>query len=273
MSAVRTAGPIAVTRDVIYKEDSGDRLGIDVYEPSDSRGAIFDLHGGGWFHGDKQKDEDLATRLAGEGYVVFVPNYRLTPKHIFPTARTDVIDAMEWALASSFQFDRDRLAFLGTSAGGNLAVEAALLTGRPGVGWSGPLDLQGFIEETDGTAAATAAPTEDFSNISSAAINQKGRDDPFLRWCILGNVGGDRSLLPEATPVNRASSASGPVYMVNSIGEFVPPDGAMAMQRQLSKVGVESTVQLLPGTIHAKGYLDLAIGGSLEFLARSLKER
>jgi hypothetical protein len=140
------------------------------------------------------------------------------------------------------------------------------------VSWSGPLDLQGFIEETDDQATAAEAPTEDFSNISSAVIDQKGRDDPFLRWCILGNVGGDRSLLPEATTVNRASAGSGPVYMVNSIGEFVPPDGAMAMQREFAKVGVESTVHLLPGTIHAKGYLDLAIGGSLEFLARSLNE-
>jgi acetyl esterase len=60
--------------------------------------------------------------------------------------------------------------------------------------------------------------------------------------------------------------------MVNSIGEFVPPDGAMAMQREFAKVGVESTVHLLPGTIHAKGYLDLAIGGSLDFLGRSLNE-
>ena len=269
MQAASASRP-AVTRDVIFGHADGEVLALDVYQPAAPRAAIMLLHGGGWFHGDKGKDEDLALRLAAEGYLVFVPNYRLAPKYPFPAARTDVIDAMNWALGSQYPFDPARLAFWGSSAGGNLAVEAALLTGRPGVSWSGPLDLQRFIEETDGTAAATA-PAEDFANISSAAINQGGRNDGFLRWVILQNVAGDRSLLPEATTVRRASSSSGPVYMVNSLGEFVPAQDAMTMQRELAAVGVESSVHLLPGTAHAKGYLEKAIRGSLEFVARTLR--
>jgi acetyl esterase len=260
---------LVVTRDVIFKETDDGVLAVDVYEPDGSRGAIVLLHGGGWFHGDKAKDEDLATLLAQDGYLVFVPNYRLAPKNPFPAARGDVIDAADWAVASSYRFDRAKLAFWGTSAGGNLAVEAALLTGRPAVSWSGPLDLQRFIDQTDGTPAATA-PTEDFANISSANINQTGRNDAFLRWVILENVAGDRSLLPAATTVDRATKDSGPVYMVNSIGEFVYPDGAMAMQKALTEVGVESSVHLVPGTAHAKGYLDTALSDSVAFVDRVL---
>lgn len=260
---------ISVTKDVAYKEESGEVLRLDVYQPRQNRGVVVDLHGGGWFHGDKAKDEDLASRLAAEGYLVFVPNYRLAPKHPFPAARTDVIDAMSWILGSPYAFDRDRLALWGSSAGGNLAVEAALLTGRPAVSWSGPLDLLGFIEATDGTTAASA-PAEDFASISSASINQAGRNDPFLRWVILQNVAGDRSQLREATTVLRASIMSGPVYMVNSLDEFVPASDATTMQRALAGAGVESTVHLIPGTLHAKGYLDTAIGGSLAFTARML---
>jgi acetyl esterase len=55
---------IAVTRDVIYKREPGHDLPLDVYEPSSYLATIVDVHGGGWFHGDKAKDEDLATRLA-----------------------------------------------------------------------------------------------------------------------------------------------------------------------------------------------------------------
>ncbi len=33
-------------------------------------GLIIDIHGGGWFRGDKAKDEDWATRLADLGYMV-----------------------------------------------------------------------------------------------------------------------------------------------------------------------------------------------------------
>jgi acetyl esterase len=256
---------IDVTSDITYKDD----LALDVYGQSHNDAAIVLLHGGGWFHGDKAKDADLATRLAEDGYLVFVPNYELTPAHPFPGGRDDVLDAIAWVKDSEYAFYRDKLAVSGTSAGGNLAVEAALATGRPAVSWSGPLDLQGFIEETDGTPAADA-PTQDFSQISSADINQDGRNDPFLRWVILGLVGQDRSQLPAATTVKRASAEGGPVYLANSIGEFVPPGDAMRMQRELCAVGVESIVQLIPGTLHAKGYTDSAIGGSLAFLERVL---
>jgi acetyl esterase/lipase len=88
----------------------------------------------------KAKDDDLATRLARDGYLVFAPNYRLARRHRFPAGRSDVLDAAAWALASRYAFDRTKLAFWGTSAGGNLAIEAALLTGRPAVSWSGLLD-------------------------------------------------------------------------------------------------------------------------------------
>ena len=84
------------------------------------------------------------------------------------------------------------------------------------------------------------------------------------------NVGNDRSQLPAATPINRAVSTSGPIYMASSIGEFVPPDGALAMQRALMKVGVESIVHVIPGTQHAKGYMDIAFDSSVAFLKRTL---
>jgi acetyl esterase len=259
---------IAVTRDVIYKREPGHDLPLDVYEPSGYLATIVDVHGGGWFHGDKAKDEDLATRLAERGFRVVVPNYRLTPDFRFPAGVDDVLDAGAWARSTAAAGPK-KVGFIGSSAGGNLVVEAALATGQPAVSWSGPVDLAGFIEETDGTAAAEA-PARDYSKISSADINQGGRNDGFLRWVIMQNVGDDRSRLPAATPVNRAASTSGPIYLANSIGEFVPPDGALAMQRALMKVGVESIAHLIPGTQHAKGYMDIAFDSSVAFLTRTL---
>jgi acetyl esterase/lipase len=207
-----------------------------------------------------------------EGFVVFVPNYSLTPSATFPTARDDILATVEWARSSRYgsPSSRSRVALWGSSAVGNLAVEASLVSGLPAVDWSGPLDLLGFIEETDAIAEASGAPTQDFAHISSAAINQGGRNDPFLRWVILELVGKDRSRLREATPLFRASARSGPMYMANSLSEFVPPESAIKMQRALAGVGVESIVQLLPGGAHAKGFTEAAIDGSLAFLRRAL---
>jgi acetyl esterase/lipase len=253
---------LTITRDITYKTD----LKLDVYSGTNSKGAIIDIHGGGWFHGDKMKDEDLATRLAKEGYLVIVPNYRLTPSGTFPAGREDILASLDWLEQSGYEFDRSKIAVWGTSAGGNLSVEVALLRGIPAISWSGIIDLEGFILETDGKA--TEAKDEiDFSKIPSANINQGGRNDDFLRWCIYSLIGNDRNLLHEATPLTRVSPLSGPMYLANSMDEFVPPSGALKLQRALLDMGIPSTVQLVLGTVHAKGYTQHAIGASLQFLA------
>jgi acetyl esterase len=252
---------VEITRNIIYKND----LKLDLYSGTNSKGAIVDIHGGGWFHGDKMKDEDLATRLAQEGYLVIVPNYRLTPAGIYPAGREDILDSLDWLKNSEYQFDRKKIAVWGSSAGGNLSVEVGLLRGIPAISWSGIIDIEGFILETDGRAAETKADF-DFANMPSATINQGGRNDPFLRWCIYALIGNNRSLLKEATPLTRVSPSSGPMYLANSINEFVPAEGALKLQAALLNAGVPSTVQLVTGTEHAKGYMPHAIDASLNFI-------
>jgi acetyl esterase len=90
---------------------------------------------------------------------------------------------------------------------------------------------------------------------------------------VLGDLG-ERRQQPisslNGTPINRAVSTSGPIYMANSIEEFVPPDAALAMQRALLDLGVESIVHVIPGTQHAKGYMDIAYDSSVTFLKTTL---
>lgn len=87
-----------------------------------------------------------------------------------------------------------------------------MAAGIPAISWSGIIDLEGFISETDGNSAEKKDDL-DFGNIPSANINQGGRNDAFLRWCIYELIGNDRDLLKEATPLNTVSSKSGPISM------------------------------------------------------------
>lgn len=203
----------SITLDVPYGSAAAQRL--DVYSAPTSpdadkaRAAIILVHGGGWFRGDKAKERALATILVDAGYIVFVPNYRETPDFVFPTSRDDVLAAAQWAIDSEHEFDRTRVAFFGGSAGGNLVVEASISTGRPAVSWSGMFDLLGIVESTDSTV--TAAPTtQDLDALKSADINQTGRNDAFLRWTILEEVGGDRGLLADASTTRHVSASGGP---------------------------------------------------------------
>ena len=264
-----TAQPTKTT-DVEYGSAGPVPLLLDVYdcggtpEEDAQRAAIILIHGGGWFRGDKSKELSLGSMLACAGYLVFAVNYREAPDATFPASRDDVLTAAEWALASDWAFDRSKLAFFGGSAGGNLSIEASIATGRPAVSWSGMFDLLGIVEATD---SLPATPTsQDLDAMKSADINQTGRDDAFLRWTILNEVGGDRSLLAQASTSRHASAKGGPVFLANSLAEFVPVTDAAGMQAALAAVGVPSTLQLIPGTRHAEGYTEAAIGPTLAFL-------
>ena len=90
--ATLTQPEITITRDVIYKREPDHDLPLDIYEPASYSATLVDIHGGGWFHGDKAKDEDLATRLAQSGFRVVVLNYRLTPDYHFLAGVDDVLD-------------------------------------------------------------------------------------------------------------------------------------------------------------------------------------
>ncbi|MFD1464304.1 alpha/beta hydrolase, partial [Paenibacillus farraposensis] len=104
-------------------------LKVDVYLPTTPvKAGIIDIHGGGWFRGDKQKDADWATRLNDLGYLVFVPNYRYAPAVHYSTPLTDVETLVEW-IGDQYALPTTQLAAVGGSAGGNMAVELALKYG------------------------------------------------------------------------------------------------------------------------------------------------
>lgn len=58
-------------------------LFMDVYRPdndAEKHPIIINIHGGGLIAGRKEQNQNLATWLAKEGYLTFVPDYRLVPE-------------------------------------------------------------------------------------------------------------------------------------------------------------------------------------------------
>jgi acetyl esterase/lipase len=115
-------------------------LMLDLYLPatplSPGRPTIVFAHGGGFSGGDKSEFDYDAPLYAERGWVVASINYRLqsTPTSSLALeaavhAVHDGMEAMRWikAHASSYGVDPTRIAFLGSSAGGAVALGAALL--------------------------------------------------------------------------------------------------------------------------------------------------
>lgn len=111
----------------------GGPLAARLYRPAAAGGelpALVWFHGGGWILGDLDSHDVLCSELSLlSGAAVLSVGYRLGPEHRFPAAVEDAAFAVRWLRqnAAELSVDPGRLAVGGDSAGGNLAIVAALL--------------------------------------------------------------------------------------------------------------------------------------------------
>ena len=103
---------------------------------SSSRGAIYFVHGSGFALCSPRTHRRLTAWLSRlTGLPVFAVDYRLAPRHRFPTATDDVRAGWDWLTS---QVPPERLVIAGDSAGGHLSVDLLL---QPDVAANGPVAL------------------------------------------------------------------------------------------------------------------------------------
>lgn len=104
---------------------------IRIHNPSARPGkaAVIYMHGGGWKLFSIDTHDRLMREYAARADVVVIGiDYALAPEAKFPIAQQQVAHVVRWAHEHSAELsiDPDRLALGGDSAGGNLAITAAL---------------------------------------------------------------------------------------------------------------------------------------------------
>lgn len=111
-------------------------LFMDVYRPdndAEKHPIIIDIHGGGLIAGRKEQNQNLATWFAKEGYLTFVPDYRLVPETNVFGQITDVINAFATVAecAEDFGGDLNQVFVVADSAGAFLACMASSILRYP----------------------------------------------------------------------------------------------------------------------------------------------
>lgn len=102
----------------LYRPDSGKKkLPLLIY-----------LHGGGWAFGSVNSCAKYCCAIAQENIAVMAVNYRLSPDNAYPAALIDIREALRYAHqhADELGIDTNQIFLGGDSAGGNLALAAAL---------------------------------------------------------------------------------------------------------------------------------------------------
>ena len=128
---------VRVLRDVAYAE-GGRRGTLDIYLPAegaiDRAPVLIQIHGGGWTISHKgQQGLLLMNQMAARGWVCVAANYRLAPKHRWPTQIVDVKRAIAWVRENIAEYggDPDYLILTGGSAGGHLSALATVTPSDP----------------------------------------------------------------------------------------------------------------------------------------------
>ncbi len=110
---------------------------LDVYRPRRSVGphpVLIQLHGGGFTQGGRSREGvAMLLRLAARGWLCLSVDYRLGVAAEFPNPLVDTKRAIAWIRghADEYAADAAQVYVLGQSAGGHLAISAALTAGDP----------------------------------------------------------------------------------------------------------------------------------------------
>jgi len=86
-------------------------------------------HGGGFVYGTLDSEDAACSRIvAAMDIIVFHVSYRHAPRHPFPEAHNDALDAFNWIMenADTFGGDLGNVVVGGVSAGANLACHVVL---------------------------------------------------------------------------------------------------------------------------------------------------
>lgn len=120
-AAAEPREPVAEVRDV-----DADGVPCRLYRPDHALpGLVVHLHGGGFVLNDVDVHDAAVRRFANRlGHAVLSVDYRRPPEHPFPAAPDDVDTVLAWVAAQPDL--AGPLAVHGDSAGGNLALVAAL---------------------------------------------------------------------------------------------------------------------------------------------------
>jgi acetyl esterase/lipase len=240
-------------RDAVYTPpDWPQPMRGDVYRPNDGGKlpGVLLIHGDGRIGDDgRWQMAGIAEKLAKRGYVVFNITYRMAPDWVYPAPLLDAQEAMKWmrAHADEYGLDSDRIGAFGYSAGGYVALLAAMQ------------------EELGIKAVVAGAAPSDLTYYGNGNL-------------IRDFLGGTPEEIPgryhEASPVNHVSRRSAPVFLYHGEKDsLVNPDHTREMLAELRKHQVSHGLRWIPDKGHIAAFLmpGGAVDEAISFLDQHLK--
>lgn len=177
-----------------FTNADGQNLRAAIYRPASrpiAAPVLVYIHGGGFMTGANTETAADLRWFADRGWVVFSIDYRLftTGNPTWDKAPDDVACGLAWVYANAARFggDSDRIALLGDSAGGNLAINLAYGAAR------------GSVHSPCGPVPVPKALVVQYPAVDPIAIYERGYPVPGFepKMLMAGYVGGTPQQFPD----------------------------------------------------------------------------
>lgn len=280
------ATAVDITRNVEFAEEGGVTLTLNVYQPKRAgtlRPAVVLIHGGAWGYGKADDMDSEGNLVAREGWVAFSVSYRLASQtsNPWPDELSDVQRGVRWvgAHASTYGVDPTKIALLGASAGGHLALLVGelgtavdgqghpLVSGDPPVAvkavaaWSPPTQLAGLAVPPGGSKPPDCGTDSSCTSFWSL---------PYVTHFLGCNPARCPAVSAQASPTTRATAASAPLWFANATNELVPYIQAERFDRALTTAGVDHQLDVVNGSGHAQQNASKIWNDMMSWLATKL---
>lgn len=256
--AAKNAGvAVSMQRGLVLAEIDGESLQYDLYRPSGIDGPlplVVVVHGGSWRSGSREDMAAFAYDIAAQGYAAASIDYRLVKrrKNVYPVPVADVLTAVHFFRdnATGLAIDPQRIALLGLSAGGHLALLAGM------AGDDSVFDAARPAGESLGVRCVVDlfGPTDFTIDAATASQEQLGRVAAFFGVNASDFASFSRATLAQASPVTHARADGPPVLVIHGDADgLVPVDQARRLVAALNAAGQVHEYHEIPGMDHLPG--------------------
>ncbi|MFC8620754.1 alpha/beta hydrolase [Streptomyces anulatus] len=215
---------------------------VDItWNPSPApRPAVILITGGYWY--THASWATWAQQFADQGFQVFTMDYRLNFEAAWPAQRDDVASAVKWVRdnAGRYDADPDNVLLVGSSAGGQMATDAATRGANA-------LGLKGIV-----ALSPVASPYRAWQDGNTSTVDKirKLRDNAtLLARCYPDPADNSTSYREtgcwdtwrDMESKNAAGKGDAPMLLVHSDGDFVPPVHSTELEAAAKAAGVPAS--------------------------------
>lgn len=246
-----------VKLDLPYAATDNPRQKLDLFLPKKRATdkplpLIAFIHGGGWRNGDKRSGLRRVAALVESGKFAGASiGYRLSGDEIWPAQIHDCKAAIRWlrAHAEEFGFDPNRMAVMGSSAGGHLVAM---------LGTSGDVaELEGNLGEHKEISSRVNCVIDEFGptnfltmNDFPGTMNHLAKDSPESK--LLGQqITKVPHLVREASPITHITKDDPPILIIHGTRDpLVPYQQSVVFTDTLKRSGVTVILQRIENGEH-----------------------